>query len=83
MFVWEEVLLWPVYEPDSEVRDGSGSGCRDIEMRLWPFWRTCWERERPRPDEVPVINQVGEEEEDVGVDILTWLEGSVSQLIAE
>lgn len=46
-------------ESTSEVRLGSGWGCRESEMRLWFWRRTCWERARPRPEDVPVISHVG------------------------
>ena len=41
------------------VRVGWGWGWRETEIRLWRDLRTCCERERPRPEEVPVISQVG------------------------
>ena len=40
------------------TRSGVRDGFRDVAMTLWPFARARRARERPKPEEQPVISQV-------------------------
>lgn len=69
--VMSRVSQWPPRDSISETSSGVLGGLRDVAITCWLFFRACSARERPRPEEQPVINQTFGVRE-VDVDMLNF-----------
>jgi hypothetical protein len=50
---------WPWRDSMAETRWGVRRGLRDVAITRCPAERACLARERPRPEEQPVMSQTG------------------------